>query len=200
MQLDMVNPDLVLIQLARSGRRAFLLPATFEALDYPWSEIVDDPKLLEENFGLNDQMQVLVEPIFRRSAFARACLAALRRLLPPDCIQCSITDQMEAEALSRAAEGRGVPVVYFAIPYFPGLRAHDVFPRLPAERFIDLNRPNREKAFYEIHPPAVTLDEFAQLLAAELQARGLVGTAARASDQQLNVAGTAEGRRARATF
>jgi hypothetical protein len=45
---------------------------------------------------------------------------------------------------------------------------------LPAGQFVDLNRPGREPDFYEVHPPAEILDEYAGLLVDELLAGGLL--------------------------
>ena len=66
----------------------------------------------------------------------------------------------------------GVPVAYVAIPADRGgLGPETVFPGLAAHEYIDLYRPDRDDAFYEVHPPAATLDEFAALLIEELKTR-----------------------------
>src|SRR5439155_10601217 len=112
----------------------------------------------------------LLRPVLNHSAFARACTAALPGFRPSGpCPLCEAMEQHEARLLSEEAEARGVPVVYYSIPAYRGLPKPDtVFPGLSDQRFIDLYRPDHEAAFYEIHPPAPTLDDFAELLAEEL--------------------------------
>lgn len=170
-----LDPDLVLVQLARHGRRALLMPPSEQALDYPWTQIVADPDLFEEQFEYWHWLPApLLRPVLRRSAFARAATAVLPGFRPSGaCPLCTAMEHDEARLLSQEAEGRGVPVIYYAIPADRGLsKANTVFPGFPEARFIDLYRPDREAAFYEVHPPAPVLDEYAQLLAEALQHRG----------------------------
>jgi hypothetical protein len=171
-----VDPDLILVQLPRSGPRAFLMPPG-GALDYPWAEIIADPPFFEEQIEFWPWLPKPVAlPLLRRSAFARAAIAVLPGFQPPAaCERCAAIDGAETRALSQEAEAGGVPVVYYSIPAWRGLpRPQDVFAELPAHRFIDLYRPNREDDFYEIHPPPATLDELAGLLAQALNDLGLL--------------------------
>jgi len=52
--------------------------------------------------------------------------------------------------------------------------ADSVYPGLAPERFIDLFQADREPAFYRVHPPPPTLDEYARLLIEALRARDLM--------------------------
>jgi hypothetical protein len=177
MRFGALDPDLVLVQLARHGRRAFLMPRSGRALDYPWTEIVADPDLFEEQFEYWHWLPApLLRPVLQHSAFARACTAALPGFRPSGaCPLCEAMEHNEAQLLSEEAEARGVPVFYYSIPAYRGLpKADSVFPGFPDERFIDLYRPDREAAFYEVHPPPPILDEFAELLAEALQTRTLL--------------------------
>jgi hypothetical protein len=61
-----------------------------------------------------------------------------------------------------------------AIPADAHVQPADTFPELAAERFIHLYRPGREPQFYEVHPPPYVLDEYAAILADELEKRGLL--------------------------
>ncbi len=187
-RLDAVRPDLVLVQLHNAGRRAFLMPQTLNALDYPWADALADPDLFTEQFVLPSWLPPAARaPLLRHSALARAIVAVLPGFGPnQQCPWCERRDQEAARALSRAATARGVPVVFYAIPAnrtVPSLDpdpqrappgADSVYPGLAPERFIDLYQPGREPAFYQVHPPPATLDEFARLLIETLRARGTI--------------------------
>jgi hypothetical protein len=179
-RLDTLHPDLVLVQLHNRGRRAYLIPASMNGRDYPWSAIVADPELFQEQISVRYWLPRAIElPLLRHSAFARAGAAALPGFEPNSrgCAYCDAMDHAEAAALSHDAKARGIPVIYFAIPADQRRVTPDdnVYPGLPPDRLIDLHRPNREPAFYEVHPPPAILDELAQILIAELRARGLPG-------------------------
>jgi hypothetical protein len=187
-RLDDVRPDLVLVQLFNAGPRAFLMPASNDALDYDWSALLADPDFFTEQFAYPSWLPSrLFEPLLRRSAVARAGIAIVPGFGPHrPCDWCEHRDQDAARALSRAAEASGIPVVYYAIPatrcapdgtpephrVSPG--ADSVYRGLDPGRFVDLFQADREPAFYEVHPPPHILDEYARLLIAALRARGLL--------------------------
>ena len=189
-RMDAVQPDLILVQLYNTGRRAFLMPPSNHALDYPWVELLADRDLFNEQFAypwwLLPRMR---EPLLRHSALARAAIAILPGVGPNRrCEWCDRRDRDAARALSRAADARGVPVVFYAIPATrcsptgepepqrPSPGADSVYPGLASDRFIDLFQPDREPAFYRVHPPPAILDEYAQLLIEALRARDLMPT------------------------
>ena len=188
-RLDTVRPDLVLVLLHNAGRRAFLMPPTYNAFDYPWKDILADPDLFREQFLFPWWLPSLEHSqLLHDSALARAALA----LLPgfdanQRCEWCMQRDQEAARALSDAASARGIPVVFYSIPANrtvptgdPNPRApgpDSVYPELTADRYIDLYQPGREPDFYLVHPPPATLDEFARLLSETLRARGFIPAA-----------------------
>lgn len=190
-RLDAVRPDLVLVQLHNAGRRAFLMPPSYDALDYPWADILAEPNLFTEQFVLPAWLPALGgNRLLRHSSLARAALAILPGFGPnQQCDWCERRDQEAARALVDAAAARGIPVVFVAIPANrtkPGgdpdperipPTADSVYPGLAADRFIDLFQPGRERAFYEVHPPPATLDELAGLVIEALRARGLIPAA-----------------------
>lgn len=174
-RLDVLDPDVVLVQIHNGGRRGFLMPRSGRAEDYPWPDILADSDLFEEQFE-SWLPRIIALRVLRRSALARACAAVLPGFCPSRaCEFCDAMDRQEARALSQDAELRGVPVLYYSIPANGGRpKADDIFPGLAPRRFIDLYQPNREDVFYEVHPPPATLDEFASLLVDALQARGVL--------------------------
>lgn len=187
-RLEDVRPDLVLVQLFNSGRRAFLMPASQDARDYDWRALLGDPDFFTEQFAFPAWLPPrIVEPLLARSALARAGLAVLPGFGPNlHCTWCEARDQEAARALSRAAEARGIPVVYYAIPATrcapdgtpepargsPG--ADSVYPGLDPTRFVDLFQADREPAFYKVHPPPPILAEYARLLVTALRERALL--------------------------
>ena len=129
----------------------------------------------------------MTEPLARRSALARAGIALVPGFGPNrQCEWCAQRDQDAARALSSAAEARGIPVVYYAIPatccaadgtpepHRPSPGAESVYPGLDPQRFVDLFQAAREPAFYAVHPPPPILEEYARLLVVALRARGLL--------------------------
>jgi hypothetical protein len=186
-RLDDVRPDLVLVQLYNSGRRAFLDPASSNPLDHPWPAVLADPDLFAEQFTYPWWLpSLLSEPLMPQSAFARAVIGTLPGFGPNiHCDWCTQRDQDAARALSEAADARRIPVLFYAIPatrcapdgtpepHRPP-SPDSVYPGLGPARFIDLFQVDREPAFYKVHPPPPILDEYARLLVAALEARGLV--------------------------
>ncbi|MFN8643460.1 MAG: hypothetical protein U0802_18025 [Candidatus Binatia bacterium] len=187
-RLDTLRPDLVLVQLHNSGRRAYLIPPSYDALDYPWADILADPDLFTEQLAAPPWLRSVSDHwLLGRSALSRAALFFLPGFGPNQhCDWCDRRDQEAARSLTQAAAARGIPVVFVAIPANRTTVAGDpdpgrvppgpdsVYPGLAADRFIDLFEPGRERAFYQVHPPPATLDELAALTIAALRTLGVL--------------------------
>ncbi len=179
-KLDELDPDLILVQHHNVGRRPYL--GTRE-----WRLVAEPPELAHPDVDfLLEQLPAprwiaidLQRDALSHSAAYRALLAAITPLVETrgdwHCDRCDAISAGEARALSREGEGRGVPVVFIAIPADHGVTPDAIFPELPADRFVDLHRPGRKPNFYEVHPPPAMLDEYARILADALRERGLLG-------------------------
>jgi hypothetical protein len=178
-KLAELDPDLILVQHHNRGQRAFLGYQDPSADSVSPAQLAADPYLYAEQFY---QVRVLPPAVhqallahwatYRTTAAAAQLFFGVRWRCDDFCNRLSAD---EARLLDREAAVRHVPVVYFAIPAERGAWGPDiVYPELPASRYIDLYRPDRDESFYEVHPPAPILDEYAALLLEELRARGYV--------------------------
>lgn len=175
-RLDALRPDVVVVQLYNRGRRAFL----------PWAPGDDvvawfdrDAELVPENFPAPPFVTPRAHRRAMRSlALYRVAHALWRQTEPPvDSAYGDALSRREAAALTAAATARGVAVVYVAIPALRGsITARDVFPTLDPSRFVDLYAPGREALYYEVHPPAPYLAEYAERVALTLHTLGLAPT------------------------
>ena len=173
-----LNPDLILVQHHNRGRRGFLMPDDRRIDSVPPAQLAADPYLYAEQFQPVSVLPPAVhQALLAHWATYRATAAAAQSYFRVrwNCDFCDRLSADEARLLDREAAARHVPVVYFAIPAERGAWGPDrVYPELPASRYIDLYRPDRDESFYEVHPPAPILDEYAALLLEELRARGYV--------------------------
>jgi hypothetical protein len=178
MKLSALDPDLILVQLHNIGRRPFLATSDSSLADHPPG--LED---LNADFFMEQFPVPSVVPVdwhlqaLSLSAVYRSLVALRARWIGiGDNSQCDRCDQISASAarsLSTVSEGRGVPVVYVAIPADRNAPPHP-FLELGADRFISLYKPDRESQFYEVHPPPSILDEYAAILTDELGKRGLL--------------------------
>jgi len=174
-QLAVLNPDLIVVQLHNVGRRPFLPVRVCDDIDLAMQTDGVSDFFLEQfpapDFLSDDSHRALVV----HSALYRALVTLLVR--SPDGAPCPYCDRLsdeQARLLLRAAHDRAVPVLFVAVPNDGGAIPASAYPELPPSQFIDLYRPNREPEFYEIHPPAATLDEYAALLIDSMRARGFL--------------------------
>ncbi len=175
-KLDALRPDVVVVQLYNHGRRAFLPWSTGDDV-VAWFDL--DPELVPENFPPPPRVTLRAHRRAMRSlALYRVAHALWRQTEPPDASTYGdALSRREAAALSASAAARGVAVVYVAIPALRGsVAAGDVFPALDPSRFVDLYAPGREDLYYEVHPPAPYLAEYAERVAAALHTLGLAPT------------------------
>lgn len=175
-RLDALRPDVVVVQLYNRGRRAFLPWAPGDDV-VAWFDL--DAELVPENFSAPPFVTSRVHRRAMRSlALYRVARALWRQMEPPvDAAYGDALSRREAAALTAAATARGVAVVYVAIPALRGaVTARDVFPTLDPSRFVDLYAPGREALYYEVHPPAPYLAEYAERVALTLHTLGLAPT------------------------
>jgi hypothetical protein len=178
-KLSELAPDLILVQHHNIGRRPFLATRDSRVADEPAELQHPGVEFFLEQFPVPDAMPIgWHQDALRYSALYRSLTALspyLFKLQNWPCDACNEISAAEARALSLDSEARGIPVVYVMIPADQGVAvpAH-IFPELPPARFIELYRPGREAQFYDVHPPASVLDEYAALVAATLRERGLL--------------------------
>jgi hypothetical protein len=176
-KLHGLSPDLVLVQVHnRFPRPFFASNGRFPREDLePWA--ARDPDLMDEAFPGPEWLAPGGHAFaFAHCALYRAGIGLLRRHRQDtrDTALHVLLGQREARALVAEADAAGVPVLFLAIPADRGSLGPEraVYPDLPPERYVDLYRPGREPAFYEVHPPGPILDQYAGLLMADLETRG----------------------------
>ena len=179
-KLQILQPDLILVQLHNLSPRCFILGEDTVAPGLApvglWAVIRNEPGIANEQFAVPFVPPVVHEIAFDHSAFYRALVAGAKRrgYLGFECPACLELDAEEAEALSREAESRGIPVAYLVIPNDHDRTFWNRFLSRPSERLIDLYRPGRDPDFYEVHPRAPQLAEVAVALMEELRSRHLL--------------------------
>jgi len=174
-KLAKLAPDLIVVQLHNVGRRPYLSPAACDHIEIPRLQDGGAP-FFDEQFPAPELIGAdLHQTLLRHSAIYRSLIPQTISVADGSpCEYCNRLSESEARRLVEEANARGIPVVFVAIPADSRTTAASVFRGLPASRFIHLYRPGREADFYEIHPPARILDEFAGMLVDELRSRGLL--------------------------
>ncbi len=175
-ELTLLHPDLIVVQLLNRFPRPFYLRMSAEPAGLIRTFERDDPYFFDEQFPAPPWVTVAVHRVaIQHSATYRAAMGLYRRFNRPSPEFSDRLGAEEARALVREAAARNVTVVFAAVPAARGgLEPDAVYPGLPLRQFIDLNQAGREPEFYEAHPPARILDEYARQLAHELFARGLL--------------------------
>jgi hypothetical protein len=179
------DPDLVLVQLYNTGRRPFLLREGGGTVDF--RPYLDDADAVRENFPAPRLVPWPIHlGLMRVSAAWRVAAGLARRrarssnggavAMDGSSIEGDAVSLRAARSLVDAARARGVPVVFVSIP---ANRANAMAPvnqllHDPAFDVIDLHQEGREPSFYDAHPPAPTMGEWADTIAAELARRGLL--------------------------
>lgn len=173
-----LDPDMIVVQHHNVGRRPFLATPDLRVDGDP-----DDLRHLDVDFYLEQFAVPEWIPVDRHvelltySKLYRVWIAVVTLVQQRPHWLCSRCDELstaKARGLSIEGEAKGVPVLFVAIPMDGGYSASYIFDGLSPERFIDLFKPGREPAYYEVHPPAYVLDEYAAELARTLKARGLL--------------------------
>jgi hypothetical protein len=171
-----LDPDLIWVQLHNRFPRPFYSASEGEEEAVFRALAERDEPMLNENFPPPEWMPETLHAVaLRRSAFYQAIMGLYRHRYRPQTVADALAAR-EAAALVREAAERHVDVAFVAIPTERGAFNGDnaVYEGLPQRNFIDLYRPGREAAFYEVHPPPRVLDEYAGLLIEELGRRDLI--------------------------
>lgn len=171
-ELLLRDPDLIVVQLHNIGPRGFILAPGADPLDY-LDRYAHDPHVVAECFPAPALIPAPVHfAALRFSALYRAATGLHRRYDRSNIDYAREVSRNEARALVREADARGIPVVFMVLPGDRGWSlGTDVYPELPPERVVQLYEPGREGAFYELHPPAPILEQYAAKLISELRAR-----------------------------
>ena len=149
------------------------MPENNDPNSYPREILDSDPYLYQEQFDVPAAVsRATHQRLMSHVATYRSVVAVLTMSVRDGGDYGDRLSAREARSLGHEAAAMGVPVAYFAIPADRGGSGPEtIFPGLAAHEYIDLYRPDRDAAFYEVHPPAATLDEFAALLIEELKTR-----------------------------
>ncbi len=169
-KLGELDPDLVLMMITNTGRRAFMGGPTQQGADKS-DYFRRNPWLYLENFPPVRFSEGTHWSLLRYSALFRSYTAWARVYTDPDTTYADIADQRQVDALEAVAAQAGVPVVYVLSPS----RGSEIGPSafgLPADRWIDLHLPDRGGDYTEAHPPPAVLAEYARTIAQALTARG----------------------------
>lgn len=176
-KLGELNPDLVLVQVFNTGRRAVLstdetkpdisgerLRELAASDDWFWAESFPPPMR-----ALRDAHEILL----RWSATYRTLVGLVRKHAQPADWYSDRFSALQSGALNKQADEHGTKVLYMLIPAGTGRGLPAGFPpSVLAGRVVDLYEPGREATFYEVHPPAAYLAEYADRVAVELGRRG----------------------------
>lgn len=166
LKLDELSPDLVLLLITNTGRRAFMGGPSYRDADKS-AYFKDNPFLYLENFPPTQLSEGPHLSGMKYSALYRSAVAWARVYTDPDTTYADRADQLQVDALEAAAAAAGVPVIYVLSPSRGSeIGAQDL--GLPAERWIDLNIAGRGGEYTEAHPPPKILAEYAQTIAAAL--------------------------------
>ena len=168
--LDSLQPDRVIIMITNTGRRAFMGGPDHQAANkQPYFE--DNPFLYLENFpptsGQSERWHSLG---LEYSALYRTLVAWARANQNPDTTYADQADRAAVAVLEKQAGSRSIEVLYVLSPS----RGSEVGPEdlgVPADRWLDLNRPGRGGDYQQAHPPPQILAEYATAIIRWLKRR-----------------------------
>jgi hypothetical protein len=180
MELPRLDPDLILVQLHNVGPRCFVLAPGGDRRDV-LRRHADDPYLLPEYFPPPPWLPASLHfAALRHVAVYRAITGLrLRSVRQHDDAKlfsyAEDVSRQEAQALLREADARGVPVVFYVLP-LDGAAALDGSARagVPPDRLVNLYLADRGPEYYQLHPPANGLDQFAERLIVLLREKHLL--------------------------
>jgi hypothetical protein len=180
MKLGKLDPDLILVLITNTGRRAFMGGPQHQGDDKS-SYFEANPWLYLENFPPTRLAEGTHWALLRHSSLYRSYAAWARMYTDPDTTYADKADQEQVRALLAAAEEAGVEVVWVLSPSRGSeISAADL--GVQADRWIDLNIPGRGGDYTQAHPSPTVLAEYAATIADSLQ-RGPYGLSAETTDQ-----------------
>lgn len=180
-RIEDLGPDVIVVLLSNTGRRAFLLTERVRQGDY--GELRGMDGLLHEE---NLPHPPWLSPSLHHLALAH--LALYRAWAGQDALarhgtgpESDIGDALSREVAARltaACAQRRLPLLYAGIPASLYRASGDVHLGLEPAQFLDLADNTQPPVYNELHPPPAILDEWARRIAVELLARGMVSPAA----------------------
>ena len=170
LKLRDLDPDLILILITNTGRRAFMGGPTHQSDDKS-AYFDQNPWLYLENLPPTRLSEPYHWALLQHSALYRSYAAWARVYTDPDTTYADVADREQVDALEAAAAQARVPVVYVLSPSRGSEIGPDDF-GLDAQRWIDLNIPGRQGEYTEAHPSPSILAEYAQSIAASLDELG----------------------------
>jgi len=171
-QLQALDPDLILMLVTNTGRRAFMGGPEHEGRDKT-AYFDANPWLYLENFPTSTIDESTHWWLLRHLALYRSYAAWARVYVNPDTTMADQADRAQVASLESAAAAAGVPVVYVLSPSRGSEIGPEALGILP-QRWIDLYVPGREGEYSEAHPSPIILAEYAQTISEALKDRGYV--------------------------
>ncbi len=175
-KLNVLAPDVVVVLLSNTGRRAFLQTPEVDAGDYSALQLMDG-WLHEENvpaaFSLPPWLHrglLRVSAIYRWLAGRHALETMQDGISPPG----DVLSRRVATELTRQAEARDIHLMYVPVPGAAYLGPEDVHSGLAAHHFLDIRDPDMPPGYNAVHPQRRFLDAWALRIAAGLHDRGML--------------------------
>ena len=168
--LDRLEPDRIIIMITNTGRRAFMGGPQHQGADKQ-HYFESNPFLYLENFppspGQSERLHAMG---LKLSSLYRTLVGWARSKQNPDTTFADRADRLAVAQLEREAANRSVEVLYVLSPS----RGSEIGPtdmRVPADRWLDLNKPDRGGDYQQAHPPPQILSEYATSIVRWLKQR-----------------------------
>ncbi len=168
-KLAQLKPDLIILMITNTGRRAFMGGPVYQQADNR-HYFSANPFLYLENFPPTRLAEGTHLSLLEWSALYRSYSAWQRVYTDPDTTYADRADRKLVADLEAAAAAEGVPVLYVLSPS----RGSEIGPTdlgVPADRWLDLNEPGREADYSQAHPAPAILREYAERIAAFVATR-----------------------------
>jgi hypothetical protein len=168
--LRSLKPELIVIMITNTGRRAFMGGPEHEN-DDKTKYFNNNPALYLENFPPTSVSEPLHFFLIQHSALYRTWAGTERLKTNPDTTYADKADRTQVALLEEAAAELGVDVLYVLSPS-RGSEIGAGNMGVPSNRWIDLNQRGREADYSQAHPSPAVLAEYAQAIVNEMKERG----------------------------